>query len=152
MPVIFYHKNSFNAIKGLVFCFFLNHYFCGCVYHSDKSWDMGGYSEVRHFYKMAKGIFFFFFWLFRATPAAYGGFQARGWNGAAAAGIHHSNAGSLTHWARPRDQTCNLIVPSQICFCAMTGTSKKGFFFFNFYFWLHPWLADIPRPEIKPMP
>ena len=37
-----------------------------------------------------------FFCLFRATPAAYGGSQARGLIGAVAAGLHHShsNAGS----------------------------------------------------------
>ena len=53
---------------------------------------------------------------FRATPAAHGRSQARGWIRALAAGLHHShsnagsqlslpptadNAGSLTHWARP---------------------------------------------------
>ena len=38
---------------------------------------------------------------FRASPVAYGGSQARGWTGAAAAGLHHSNAESLTHWVRP---------------------------------------------------
>ena len=58
-----------------------------------------------------------FFLLFRATPVAYGGSQARGWiratatraqpqqlgNQAASATYTtaHSNAGSLTHWARP---------------------------------------------------
>ena len=35
--------------------------------------------------------FFFFCFLFRAAPAAYGGFQARGQMGAAAAGLHHSH-------------------------------------------------------------
>ena len=47
--------------------------------------------------------FFFFFCLFRVTPAAYGGSQARGQIGVAAASLchSHSNAGSLTHWARP---------------------------------------------------
>ena len=46
---------------------------------------------------------FFVFCLFRATPTAYGGSQARGLIGAVATGLHHShsNAGSLTHWARP---------------------------------------------------
>ena len=45
----------------------------------------------------------FFFLLFRATPAAYGGFQAWGRIRATAAGLHHShgNAGSLTHRVRP---------------------------------------------------
>ena len=67
-------------------------------------------------------FFFFFFWscLFRATPKAFGGSQARGQTGAIAAGLHyshsncggiraasatyntaHSNAGSLTHRVRP---------------------------------------------------
>ena len=63
---------------------------------------------------------FLFFLLCRATPEAYGGFQARGLIGATtAASLHHSseqqriqaassthtiahsNAGSLTHWAEP---------------------------------------------------
>ena len=41
-------------------------------------------------------IFSFFFVFFRATPAGYGGSQARGPIGAVAAGLHHSlsNAGS----------------------------------------------------------
>ena len=58
----------------------------------------------------------FLFCLFRATPEAYGGSQARGWIGATAmpqpqqCGIRatsviyttaHGNAGSLTHWVRP---------------------------------------------------
>ena len=59
--------------------------------------------------------FFFFFLLFRASPVAYGSFQAWGQIGDAAPGLHHShnnagiqaasvtyttargNAGSLTH-------------------------------------------------------
>ena len=47
---------------------------------------------------------FFFclvFCLYRAIPAAYGGSQARGLIGAAAAGPHHSHSNSLTHWWRP---------------------------------------------------
>jgi len=45
----------------------------------------------------------FFFCLFRVTPMAYRGSQARGWIGAAATGLchSHSNARSLTYWARP---------------------------------------------------
>ena len=41
----------------------------------------------------------FLFLLFRATPEAYGGSQARGQIRAGAAGLHHShsNTGSLTH-------------------------------------------------------
>ena len=42
---------------------------------------------------------FFFFRLFRAAPAAYGGSQARSWTGAVAAGLRHShsNTGSNPH-------------------------------------------------------
>ena len=41
----------------------------------------------------------FFFFLFRVAPEAYGGSQASGQIGAAAAGLHHShsNAGSKPH-------------------------------------------------------
>ena len=48
-------------------------------------------------------LFFCLFAISRAAPVAYGGSQARGLIGAVAAGLHHShsNAGSLTHWARP---------------------------------------------------
>ena len=48
--------------------------------------------------KISSHFFFFFlaFCLFWAAPAAYGGFQARGGIGAAAAGLwqNHSNKGS----------------------------------------------------------
>ena len=48
-------------------------------------------------------FFIFIYFLFRATLAAYGSSQARAQIGAAAASLHHShsNAGSLTHRARP---------------------------------------------------
>ena len=64
-------------------------------------------------------IYLFTYYLFRATPAAYGSAQARGGIGAAAAGLHYShssigiwatfvtytsaygNTRSLTHWERP---------------------------------------------------
>ena len=44
-----------------------------------------------------------FFCLFKASPGACGSSQARGWIRAVAAGLHpsYSNAGFLTHWARP---------------------------------------------------
>ena len=53
-------------------------------------------------------FFFFFnflFFLFRATPTAYGSSQARGLIGAAASGLHHShsNMGSEPH-LRPTPQ------------------------------------------------
>ena len=34
----------------------------------------------------------FFFFLFKATPMAYGNFQAMGWIGATAAGLYHSHS------------------------------------------------------------
>ena len=37
-------------------------------------------------------LFYFIFLLFRATPAAYGGSQARGQIGAVAARVHHSHS------------------------------------------------------------
>ena len=51
------------------------------------------------------GKFFFVFCLFRATPAAYGGSQAKGPIGAAASGLHHShsNTGFELH-LRPTPQ------------------------------------------------
>ena len=85
-------------------------------------------------------FFFFFFCLFRATPTAYGGSQARGLIGAPAPAYTRTTAvlgvshicelyhSSQQRWilnplSEARDRTCNLIVPSQICFCcAMTVT------------------------------
>ena len=77
-------------------------------------------------------MFLLFFGLFRAAPVAYGGSQARGLIGAAAAGLpqSHSNAGSepylqptpqltanqiLNPLSKARDPTHNLMVPSRIC-------------------------------------
>ena len=83
-------------------------------------------------------FFNFFFFLFRATPVAYGGSQARDLIGAPAAGLRHSNARSRhvcdlhhswpQHWIfnplrEARDRICNLMVPSRIRFCcASTGS------------------------------
>ena len=44
---------------------------------------------------------FFFLFLFRSAPAAYGGYQAVGQIGAAAAGLRLSNTRFTTHWVRP---------------------------------------------------
>ena len=62
--------------------------------------------EVLHkcLYKKLFNLFIYLcILLFRAARAAYGNSQARGRIGAAAAPLHHShsNAGFLTHWARP---------------------------------------------------
>ena len=59
---------------------------------------------------------------FRATPAAYGGSQARGPVGAAAAGLHHGHSHTrfLTHWTEARDRIRSLMVVSWIPFCRAT--------------------------------
>ena len=90
--------------------------------------------------------FFLSFCLFRATPMAYRGSQARGLTGALATGLchSHSNIRSEPHLQttpqllnplrEARDWTHNLMIPSQICFCCtMMGTplevlSNKTFF------------------------
>ena len=81
--------------------------------------------------------FFFFFFLFKVIPAAYGDSQVRGQIGATAASLCHSqsNAGSKPHlWPKPssqqgrilnplskaKDQTNNLMVPSWTHFCCTT--------------------------------
>ena len=86
-------------------------------------------------------IYFCLFISSRATPAAYGGSQARSLIRAVAASLRqsHSNDGSKLHlrptphssrqrwilnpWSEARDETRNLRVPSQIRFhCATMGT------------------------------
>ena len=84
-------------------------------------------SEPSRLHKNIWDFFLSFFSLpFRATPAAHGSSQARGWRGAVAASLCHShsnsdlsvsatyttahgNAGSLTRWAGTRDWTCLLV-------------------------------------------
>ena len=88
-------------------------------------------------------FFFFFFLLFRASHTAHGGSQARGRIRAAAASYSHSTTdpssfcdlhhSSWQHWtlnplSKARDLTCNLMVPSQICFnWATMGTPQITF-------------------------
>ena len=87
--------------------------------------------------------------VFKAMPAAYGNFQARGWIGAAAASLHHSlsNAGSepcLQHtpqlmatWIlnplnRIRDRTCILMDSSRVHYhWATMGTPKMANYTFK---------------------
>ena len=71
---------------------------------------------------------------------ACGGFQAGGLVGATAAGLHHSHSNTrstpmprqrriLNPLSEARDQTCNLMVPSQIRFrCVTMGTPSKTFY------------------------
>ena len=70
-------------------------------------------------------VLFYFFGLFAiswAAPVAYGGSQARGRIGAVAVGLHQSHVCDLHHslqqrrilTEKARDQTRNLMVPSQI--------------------------------------
>ena len=84
----------------------------------------------------------YIFCLFRATPTAYGGSQARGQIGATATGLHHSNArselhqwptlqlvamvgGSLTHWARPgTEPASSWILLGFLTWLATMGTPK----------------------------
>ena len=82
--------------------------------------------------------FFFLFLLFRATPVACGGSQAWGLIGATAASsatamsdlshVCNLHLSLRQHWffnplSKARDQTYNLLVPSQIRFhCATMGT------------------------------
>ena len=68
---------------------------------------------------------------FRAAPMACGSSPARGLIGAVATSLYHS---SWQRWignplSKARDRTCNLVVPSQICFCCATiGTPISSYF------------------------
>ena len=85
---------------------------------------------------------FWLFCLFRAIPAAYGGFQARGRLGATVASLHHSssNASSWTHGSRP-GINCNFMDSNHIRFCHATmGTPSitiliifQNIFLFSFF-------------------
>ena len=96
--------------------------------------DGGRISRINHLI-----VFFCFLLLFRATPAAYGGSQARTWEVQLPAcatttatsdpicfcNLQHSSWQHriLNPLSEARDQTCNLMFPSQIHFRhAMKGT------------------------------
>ena len=79
-------------------------------------------------------FFFLVFYLFRATPTAYEGSQARGLIRAAAAALRQSHSNSsqqcqiLNPLSKTRDQTRNVMVPGRIRFCcATTGTPRLVF-------------------------
>ena len=76
----------------------------------------------------------FCFCLGGGTPVAYGGSRARGLTGATAASLRHSHSNAdpshicnlhhsspqcriLNPLSKARNQTCNLMVPSQVHFC-----------------------------------
>ena len=65
--------------------------------HNDiqNPWELVEYGKLSEF-SLSLSLSLFFSCLFRAAPAAYGGYQARGQIGAVAAGLHrsHSNVGS----------------------------------------------------------
>ena len=93
----------------IFFSFIVIYFFLCCViWNREKSekpeqsggfrWDILNIQAVTRFF-----LGFFVFCLFRAAPMAYGGSQARGRITATAASLQHShsNARSLTHWAKP---------------------------------------------------
>ena len=61
------------------------------VFNIRISADKGMHRYLDRIIKHRSANLFFFFFLM-ATPLAYGSSQARGWNGAAAAGLHHSHS------------------------------------------------------------
>ena len=78
-------------------------------------------------------LYYYYFFLFRVAPVAYGATQARGLIGATDVGLHHSSRQCqiLNPLSKVRDQTCNLMVPSQIHFCC-TPTGTPVFFLIHF--------------------
>ena len=110
---------------------------------------------------------------FRGTLKAHRGSQARGLIRAVAAGLHHremrvesvtyttdhSNAGSLTHWARPG------IEPETSWFLVGFVTTEPQGELLKFpkclqmqisvcfvLFWPHPGHVEVPGPEMEPAP
>ena len=78
--------------------------------------------------------FFFFSFYFRATPVLYGSSQAKGWTGAAAAGLRHSNTRSLTHWSRLGiEPVSSWILVGFITHWATRGTLSHGNSVFTFW-------------------
>ena len=92
-------------------------------------------------------VYFLSAFFFRAEPAAYGGSQARGLIGATAArlhlpayttatetwdlsrvcSLHHRNAGSLTHWARPGIESEPYVYQSGLFLLRHDRNSSFGF-------------------------
>ena len=83
------------------------------------------------FHLFFKFYFIFIFPLFRATPTAYGGSQARSQVGAIAAGLHHSSGPCLilNPLSKTRDRTHILTDTSWIHFrCTTSGTPLFSIF------------------------
>ena len=80
-------------------------------------------AELTHFFLSKYFIFyfkfFFFFGLFRATPMAYGSFQARGQIGAITVSLHHSlwQCRILNPLSEAREGTCTLKDIGSFCYC-----------------------------------
>ena len=76
----------------------------------DRVWGGGDGGKIRSGYRLSCEIVLFH--LFRATPRAYGGSQARGGTGAIAASLYHShsNAGSEPH-LQPTAQLMAMLDP-----------------------------------------
>ena len=71
---------------------------------------------------------FVLFLSFRATPATYGGSQARGWISAVAASLHHSHS-NIRSLGKARDWIRLLVDTSLIpCHWGVMGTSHLAFF------------------------
>ena len=119
--------------------------------HSRMNSYILGVKFILWWYK--EWLLFFFFCFFRAAPLAHGGSQTRGLIRAIAAGLRgiwaasatystaHGNAGSLT-LSKARDRTCNLTVPSRICFYRTTVGNPEWLIFW----WPH---VGIFQPPLK---
>ena len=101
-------------------------------------------------------IFFFFSFLFTATPVAYGSPRARDWIGAAAAGLYHShsNAGSLIHRTRPGVKPTSLQGQHRVLnLLVHNGISSLLFYIFSIYLFYQSmalWgsFCHIPEPSL----
>ena len=87
---------SWNYSSPRVSIFLLLSSLLGCI----QTWQQPQEKQKHCFYFL---VSLFFFCLFRASPAAHGASQSRGWIGAVAAGPchRHSNARAPTHWVGP---------------------------------------------------
>ena len=105
-------------------------------------------------------FFFFFFFFFRAVLTTYRSSQARGGIGATAASLHYSHGNTdpsqschLHQTPNPlskaRDQTCSLMVTSQIRFCCATTGTLCFLFVCLFVLWLHLWHMEVSRLGIE---